>query len=76
MPALRVAVLDRDKCDPKKCGSQPCIRFCPPVRNEIEAIKLGEDGYPVIVEPLCIGWVMRRQVPLQGHNHSEPSAGA
>ena len=53
--ALRVAVLDRDRCDPKKCGGQPCIRFCPPVRNGIEAIKMGEEGFPVIVEPLCIG---------------------
>ena len=55
MPTLRVAVLDRDKCDPRKCGSQPCMRFCPPVRNGIEAIKMGEEGYPVIVEALCIG---------------------
>lgn len=55
MPTLRVAVLDREKCDPRKCGSQPCIRFCPPVRNDVEAIKIGEDGYPVIVEALCIG---------------------
>ncbi len=55
MPTLRVAVLDREKCDPRKCGSQPCIRFCPPVRNGIEAIRMGEEGYPVIVEALCIG---------------------
>ena len=53
--ALRVAVLDRDRCDPRKCGGQPCIRFCPPVRNGIEAIKMGDEGFPVIVEPLCIG---------------------
>jgi len=50
----RVAVLEREKCDSRKCGI-PCIRFCPPVRNEIEAIKMGGDGYPIIVEPLCIG---------------------
>lgn len=50
----RVAVLDRERCDSRKCGI-PCIRFCPPVRNQIEAIKMGEDGYPIIVEPLCIG---------------------
>lgn len=50
----RVAVLDREKCDSRKCGI-PCIRFCPPVRNQVEAIKMGEDGYPIIVEPLCIG---------------------
>lgn len=51
---LRVAVIDREKCDPKKCSLQ-CIRFCPRVRSNIEAIKLGDDGYPVIIEPLCIG---------------------
>ncbi len=51
---LRVAVIDREKCDPRKC-SQQCIRFCPKVRSGVEAIKLGEDGYPVIIEPLCIG---------------------
>ncbi|MCX8193631.1 MAG: ribosome biogenesis/translation initiation ATPase RLI [Nitrososphaeria archaeon] len=50
----RVAVLDREKCDSRKCGI-PCIRFCPPVRNDIEAIKMGGEGYPIISEPLCIG---------------------
>ncbi|MEM2773743.1 MAG: ribosome biogenesis/translation initiation ATPase RLI [Nitrososphaerota archaeon] len=50
----RVAVVDREKCDSKKCGI-PCIRFCPPLRNNIEVIKMGEDGFPIIVEVLCIG---------------------
>ncbi|MEM1775660.1 MAG: ATP-binding cassette domain-containing protein, partial [Nitrososphaerota archaeon] len=50
----RVAVVDREKCDSKKCGI-PCIRFCPPLRNNIEVIKMGEDGFPTIVEVLCIG---------------------
>ncbi|MEM2910232.1 MAG: ribosome biogenesis/translation initiation ATPase RLI [Nitrososphaerota archaeon] len=50
----RVAVIDYDFCQPTKCG-QPCIAFCPPVRNKIDAIKLGEKGFPVINEVLCIG---------------------
>ena len=50
----RVAVLDRELCDSKKCGGWPCINYCPPVRNGIEAIKMGEDGYPIISETLCI----------------------
>ncbi|MCS7137389.1 MAG: ribosome biogenesis/translation initiation ATPase RLI, partial [Candidatus Caldarchaeum sp.] len=50
----RVAVLDREACDSKKCGNWPCITYCPPVRNNIEAIKMGEDGYPIISETLCI----------------------
>ncbi|MEM0350003.1 MAG: ribosome biogenesis/translation initiation ATPase RLI [Candidatus Caldarchaeum sp.] len=50
----RVAVLDRDRCDSRKCGNWPCITYCPPVRNNIEAIKMGEDGFPIISETLCI----------------------
>ncbi|MEM1946015.1 MAG: ribosome biogenesis/translation initiation ATPase RLI [Candidatus Caldarchaeum sp.] len=50
----RVAVLDRDLCDSKKCGNWPCITYCPPVRNKIDAIKMGDDGYPIISETLCI----------------------
>lgn len=50
----RVAVLDRELCDSRKCGNWPCITYCPPVRNNIEAIKMGDDGYPVISESLCI----------------------
>jgi ATP-binding cassette subfamily E protein 1 len=51
---LRVAVIDLDHCQPTKCGT-PCIAFCPPVRNKIEAIKMGENGFPIINEELCIG---------------------
>jgi len=50
----RVAVLDRDKCKPKRCGKL-CYRFCPMIRSKVEAIKFEEDGYPVIVESLCVG---------------------
>ncbi|MCS7129032.1 MAG: ribosome biogenesis/translation initiation ATPase RLI [Candidatus Caldarchaeum sp.] len=50
----RVAVLDRELCDSRKCGNWPCITYCPPVRNKIEAIKMGEDGFPIISETLCI----------------------
>ncbi|MEM2994471.1 MAG: ribosome biogenesis/translation initiation ATPase RLI [Candidatus Bathyarchaeia archaeon] len=49
----RVAVLDADKCKPKRCG-RLCHRFCPLVRNRIEAIKF-ENDKPVIVESLCTG---------------------
>ncbi|RLG03869.1 MAG: ribosome biogenesis/translation initiation ATPase RLI [Thaumarchaeota archaeon] len=51
---LRVAVLDRERCDPRKCGLE-CIRFCPKVRSGVEVVRQGEDGYPIIVEALCIG---------------------
>jgi len=51
---VRVAVLDRDKCKPKDCGLV-CMRFCPPVRNELDAIKISESGYPIVNEKLCVG---------------------
>lgn len=52
---MRVAVLLKDKCQPKKCQLE-CINFCPPVRSGvIDTIKLGPIGKPVISEELCIG---------------------
>ncbi|NJD78460.1 MAG: ribosome biogenesis/translation initiation ATPase RLI [Candidatus Methanoperedens sp.] len=51
---MRLAVLDRDRCQPKMCGFQ-CIKFCPRVRTGDETIKEGEDGKPVISEELCVG---------------------
>ena len=50
---VRVAVLDGDRCRPKRCG-RVCYRFCPPVRSRIEAIRF-EDEKPFIVEALCVG---------------------
>ncbi len=50
----RVAVIELDYCQPNKCGT-PCISYCPPVRNGIEAIGMGENGFPIINEELCIG---------------------
>ncbi len=50
---VRVAVLDEDKCESKRCG-RACYRFCPPVRSKIETIRF-ENDQPVIVESLCVG---------------------
>ncbi len=52
-PMDRVAVVDREKCRPKDCGLL-CIRQCPMVKCDVEAIRL-EGGYPVISELLCSG---------------------
>lgn len=49
----RIAVLDADKCKPKRCSST-CHKFCPIVRSQIEAIRF-EGGKAVIVESLCTG---------------------
>ncbi|MEN3048036.1 MAG: ribosome biogenesis/translation initiation ATPase RLI [Candidatus Caldarchaeales archaeon] len=51
---MRVAVLELERCQPEKCGT-PCITFCPPVRNGIEAIRLAPNGFPEVNEELCIG---------------------
>jgi len=50
---VRVAVLDEDRCKPKRCG-RVCYRFCPPVRSKIEAIRF-EKEMPLVVESLCVG---------------------
>ena len=49
----RVAVLDADKCKTKKCD-QLCVRFCPMVRSNVEAIRI-ERKKAVISEILCSG---------------------
>ncbi len=47
---MRLAVIDRDKCEPEKCG-KPCIPSCP-----VDAIEFDEDeGYPIISEETCTG---------------------
>lgn len=51
---MRLAVLDKDRCQPNLCGFQ-CIKFCPRVRTGDETIIEGEDGKPVISEELCVG---------------------
>jgi len=50
---VRVAVLEQDRCDSKRCG-KPCYSFCPQVRSKIEAVRF-EGEKPQIIEPLCVG---------------------
>ncbi len=53
--SLRVAVLLKDRCQPRKCN-QECIKFCPPVRSGVtETIYMGDQGKPIVSEELCIG---------------------
>ena len=51
---MRIAVLLRDRCQPKKCSLE-CIKYCPRVRSGDETIIIGEDGKPIISEELCVG---------------------
>jgi ATP-binding cassette subfamily E protein 1 len=49
----RIAVMDHDRCKPKKCD-QLCIKYCPMVRSRIEAVRF-EDKKIIISEKLCSG---------------------
>lgn len=53
---VRVAVLDVERCKPKKCRLE-CRNYCPQVRMRLDVVKFDpeEDDYPVIVEALCPG---------------------
>ncbi|MCQ5340831.1 MAG: ribosome biogenesis/translation initiation ATPase RLI, partial [Candidatus Methanomethylicia archaeon] len=52
---VRIAVVDIDFCKPSKCNKE-CIRFCPMVRSNAEAIRFDEDkNIPIISENLCSG---------------------
>lgn len=52
---MHIAILDRDKCHPKRCHHE-CQYYCPPVRSGTPTIEFPvPDEQPVINEPLCIG---------------------
>lgn len=51
---MRIAVVLKDRCQPKKCSLE-CIHYCPPVRTGVEAIAIGGKGKPVVAEELCVG---------------------
>ncbi len=51
---MRIAILKRDKCQPRKCEYE-CLKYCPMVRTGTETVVLGSDGKPVISEELCEG---------------------
>lgn len=52
---MHVAILDREKCHPKRCHHE-CQFFCPPVRSGTPTIEFpSNDSQAVINEPLCIG---------------------
>lgn len=51
----RIAILDHDRCQPKKCN-YTCIEYCPGVRMEEDTIVIDErTKKPLISEELCSG---------------------
>lgn len=53
MSKKRIAVLDRDLCNPK-IADYLCKRMCPVNRSGDECITVADDGKPVISEELCV----------------------
>ena len=51
---MRIAVVHKDRCHPRKCGTE-CIIYCPRVRTGDETVVIGEEGKAVISEELCVG---------------------
>lgn len=51
----RIAVIDKDLCKPRDCNKE-CLRFCPLVKNKVQAIEFKEEyERPIIKENLCVG---------------------
>ncbi|MBU0980848.1 MAG: ribosome biogenesis/translation initiation ATPase RLI [Nanoarchaeota archaeon] len=51
----RLAVIEKEKCNPNNCGNYLCIRFCPVNRTGKECIIEGEDFKARIQTELCTG---------------------
>jgi len=50
----RIAALEMDSCNSKKCGLE-CIKFCPVNKEDSDCIVLGDNGKAIISESLCTG---------------------
>ncbi|MBN2567000.1 ribosome biogenesis/translation initiation ATPase RLI [Candidatus Woesearchaeota archaeon] len=51
----RIAVVEKDRCFPVKCGDFLCRKLCPVNRTGTDCITQGEDGKARIDEALCTG---------------------
>jgi ATP-binding cassette subfamily E protein 1 len=51
----RIAVIQKERCNPAGCGNFLCMRLCPINRAGDECIIKGADSKPVIDEALCSG---------------------
>jgi len=51
----RIAVIEKEKCNPHACGNYLCIRLCPVNREGRDCIVVGEDKKALIYEGLCTG---------------------
>jgi len=52
---VRIAVIEKEKCHPDRCGNYLCARLCPVNRTGSDCIVPGEDGKAFINANLCTG---------------------
>ncbi len=55
MLMTRIAVIEKEKCNPSGCGDYLCIRLCPVNRTGEECIVRGDDNKAGINTELCTG---------------------
>lgn len=51
----RIAVIEKEKCNPQACGNYLCIRLCPVNREGHDCIVVGDDKKALIYESMCTG---------------------
>lgn len=62
----RIAVIQKDRCNPIGCGNYLCIRVCPINRTGKDCIVKGSDKKPRIDEELCTGCgICPRKCPFE-----------
>ncbi|MDP3067001.1 MAG: ribosome biogenesis/translation initiation ATPase RLI, partial [Methanobacteriaceae archaeon] len=65
----RIAILDQDRCRPKKCN-YVCLDYCPGVRMDEDTITIdAKTNKPIISEELCAGCgICTNRCPFQAVN--------
>jgi ATP-binding cassette subfamily E protein 1 len=66
----RIAVMDYDRCKPKKCN-QMCIKYCPMVRSRVEAVRF-EENKIIISENSVADAAYASKMPLKP-SHRQPT---
>lgn len=51
----RIAVIEKERCNPIGCGNYLCMKLCPVNRMGEECIIKGSDNKPLIDEKICTG---------------------
>ncbi len=63
--AKRIAVVEKDKCHPGRCGNYWCIGVCPVNRTGAECISKADDSKVRIEEAVCTGCGICTKCPFK-----------